>query len=123
MRQIIMVDLWISQEEMKTRIGALVSRIDAYQARMDSHHEIRAIIKASLGKTEAGMESGQERTEVEIKSNMKEMNARDFEANPEEIEAAVEHQEVPNEEAAMKTVRTWRSDLGTSNRPWDPRTL
>jgi hypothetical protein len=31
--------------------------------------------------------------------------AKDFEANPEEIESKSEHQEVPNEEAAVETIR------------------
>jgi hypothetical protein len=35
------------------------------------------------------------------------MNTTNFEANPEEIEAVLEHQEVPNEEAAVETIRTW----------------
>jgi hypothetical protein len=38
---------------------------------------------------------------------MEEMNT-DFEANPEERKAAQQHQEVPNEEAAVETIRTWK---------------
>jgi hypothetical protein len=35
---------------------------------------------------------------------MEEMNATDFKAYPEEIEATAEHQKVPNEETAVETV-------------------
>jgi hypothetical protein len=45
------------------------------------------------------------------------MNATDFEANPGEIEAVAEHQEVPNEEATVRLSEHGRDDLGTSDRP------
>jgi hypothetical protein len=36
--EVLWENMWTRQEEIKTKIGALVSWIDAYQARMDSHH-------------------------------------------------------------------------------------
>jgi hypothetical protein len=47
--------------DTKTRIDAIISLMDAYQVRMDSYHEeMMAIMKVSLGKTEATIESSQE---------------------------------------------------------------
>jgi hypothetical protein len=41
--------------DMKTQRDVVISRMDAYQARMDFHHEeMMAIMKASLGKTGPG---------------------------------------------------------------------
>jgi peptidoglycan hydrolase CwlO-like protein len=51
------------QTEIRTnqaKMSSLASWIDAWQARMDSHHEMMAIVKVSLGKTEARIESGEE---------------------------------------------------------------
>jgi hypothetical protein len=36
------------------------------------------------------------------------METTDWEANPEEIEAVVEQQEIPNGEAAIHSMRAWR---------------
>jgi hypothetical protein len=101
---------------MKSKIDVLVSRLDAYQARMDSHHEIMATVIDFLGKTEARMKSGQEEIEAEIKPDAEEMNTTGFEASPEEIEPVAEHQEVPNEEAALETIRI-REDRSGDQRP------
>jgi hypothetical protein len=56
-------------------------------ARVDSHLEK---MEACLGKTET----------------------MDLEANPEEIESDAVHEEVPKEEAAMKTVRALKKRYG-----------
>jgi hypothetical protein len=37
-----------------------------------------------------------------------------LEANLEKLDAMVEHQEVPKEEASVETVEHWRSRMGTS---------
>jgi hypothetical protein len=57
------------QTEIRThqvKRGSLASWIDAHQARMDSHHEMMAIAKVSLGKTEARMESREERLKLKL---------------------------------------------------------
>jgi hypothetical protein len=50
--EVLQENMWTSQE-MKSRIGALISW-------MDSHREEMAILKASLGRMEVRMETGQE---------------------------------------------------------------
>jgi hypothetical protein len=58
--EVLRENVWAIQEKIQTRVCALISRIDACQARIDSHHEeIIAIMKTSLVNTEARMDSGQ----------------------------------------------------------------
>jgi hypothetical protein len=59
------------------------------------------------------MESGQERTDSEIKLDKEEMDATDFEANLEETEVVAEHQEVPNKEAAAEMIGALKDQSGT----------
>jgi hypothetical protein len=92
---------------MKIQIDTLISRMDAYQARMDSHHEMTSIMKASLGM----MESSQERIEAKIKPLVEEMNT-DFEANQEEIVATEQHQVIPNVGATVENVGKWEVRSG-----------
>jgi hypothetical protein len=57
---------------------------------MDSHHEeLIAIMKVS---------------QVRMEASHKKLEAINLEANPEEIEAIVEHQEIPHKEASVETV-------------------
>jgi hypothetical protein len=71
----------VLQEEMKTQIGCLASKMDTHHERtMGSQEELMAMMKA----TEACLEKA--------------------EANPEEKEAIAEQQEVPNEEAAVEII-------------------
>jgi hypothetical protein len=53
------------------------------------------IMQASLEKIEAVLEINQEK-----------MNVTDLESNPEETEAVAVHQEVPNKEATVETIKT-----------------
>lgn len=73
-------------------------------------------MEAYQGKKKARMKFGQEPRKAEIKTDLEEMNATELEAIQEKPEALKEHQEVPNEEAALETIVAWRTDLGTSNR-------
>jgi hypothetical protein len=59
-----------------------------------------------LEKTKATTETVQEPMEVEIATDLEEMKATGLEANPEETEAVAELQEIPNDEAAVQTIRT-----------------
>jgi hypothetical protein len=61
----------------------------------DAHQEAT---KACLGKTEARIKTGQEKVNTEIKTDLEDVKATDLEANPEETEAVVERQEIPNKE-------------------------
>jgi hypothetical protein len=61
-------------------------------------------MKASLGKTRARTESGQERIEASIKPVVKEKNATGFEANREKSEAVSELQDVPKAEAGVEMI-------------------
>jgi hypothetical protein len=63
------------------------------------------LMNVSLGKMEARIETGREPREAKIKVGLEEVKAMDLKANPEEIEAISEHQEVPNEEATADTIR------------------
>jgi hypothetical protein len=56
-----------------------------------------------MQKDGAGIETGQEPTEAESKAGLEEVKAMDLEVNPEETEAVVEQQEIPNEEAILET--------------------
>jgi hypothetical protein len=48
--------MWANQEELKTRTDALVSRMDAHQAKIEADHEkLMAAMKASQERMEALM--------------------------------------------------------------------
>jgi hypothetical protein len=53
---------------------------------------------------EARIETGQEPGEAESKTGLETVKVMDLEANPEEVEAVAEHQEVPNEEPAVEKI-------------------
>jgi hypothetical protein len=48
-------------------------------------------------------------------ASLEKMEATDLEANPEELKSVVEHQEVPKEEAAVKTVRAQKEQYGNQH--------
>jgi hypothetical protein len=77
-----------SLEQMKAKLGPHQEEIRTNViAKLDTHHErMMARMDSQLQK----METCREKT-----------NATDLEANPEEIESEVEHEEVPKEEAAV----------------------
>jgi hypothetical protein len=50
------------------------------------------------------VETGQEQIDDEITIGLEELKATGLEANPEETEAAAEHQGVPNKEAVMEII-------------------
>jgi hypothetical protein len=83
-------DLKEMKEEMLARLEAMIqNNHDKMMARLDAHHErMMARMDSQVEKVEAC----QEKTET-----------MDLEANPEEIGSESEHQEVPSEEAAVKT--------------------
>jgi hypothetical protein len=56
---------------------------------------------------EARIEAGKEQSNTEMETNLEEMEAMDLEADPEEMTAIVEQQEIPNEEAAVHFMRLW----------------
>jgi hypothetical protein len=62
--------------------------------------------------TEARIETNQEPMEAETKTGLVEMEATDLEANPEEKEAMVEQQKVPNEDATVKITRALNNRSG-----------
>jgi hypothetical protein len=105
-----------NQEEMKAQVGYLASQMDMMEARMDSSlEEMKASLgpmEACLGKTEVRVETGQDPVEAKIKTGLEERKATSLEANQAEIEAIAEHQEVPNEEAAMETIRALEDRSG-----------
>lgn len=73
-----------------------------------SGEEIKAGFKkmnVSLGKVKVRIETGHEPREAEIKIGLEEVKTKDLEANPEEIKAVAEHQEVTNKEAIVDTIR------------------
>jgi hypothetical protein len=43
-------------------------------------------------------------SQVRMEANQEKLEAMNLETNPEEIEAIVEHQEIPNQEASVETV-------------------
>jgi hypothetical protein len=57
---------------------------DTLVSRRDAHQEAT---KACVGKTEAGIEIGQEQSNIEIETDLEELEARDLEANSEEMKA------------------------------------
>lgn len=48
-----------------------------------------------------------------IKTGLKEVEATDLEANPEETEAVVELHDISKKEASVETIGDWRTDMGT----------
>jgi hypothetical protein len=82
-------------EEMKPRMDFFKEKLD----KMDP------IGKTCVGKMEANIETGQEPREAESKTDLEEMDTMGLEANQEKSEAVAVHQEVPNEEAMVETIR------------------
>jgi hypothetical protein len=64
-----------------------------------------------LEKAKAGLEEVEAAVDV-FKERLDKMDAMDLEANQEKLEAVVVHQEVPKEEAAVKTVRALKEHYG-----------
>jgi hypothetical protein len=89
--------LWAFQE-MKAKKKAHQERMEA---QVDANLEW---MKTCLGKMEAKIEASQESREADIKTLLEEMNARESEANQGNIEAIPDHQEFPNEEAAVESI-------------------
>jgi hypothetical protein len=85
-----------NQREMLAKMDDKTdTKQERLEANMESHHEkFMAITKAIQEKVEAMMGAYLEKTE-----------ATDLEENPEEIKSIVEHQEVPKEDVAVKTIR------------------
>jgi hypothetical protein len=81
-------------EEMKARMEVFEEKL----GKMD------ATGKTCLEKTEANTETCQKPREADIKTDLKEMNTTEVEANPEEMKSIAENQEVPKEEAAVETI-------------------
>jgi hypothetical protein len=80
---------------------------------MDSHYEeLMVIMKAGQEAKEARIETGREPREVESKTGLEAVKAMDWEANPEEMEALVEHQGVPKEEVMVETIRPLEEQYG-----------
>jgi hypothetical protein len=76
------------------------------RAEMEAHQErMMAIMKAGLGKREVRI-NWPGTNEAKIKTSLEEMRATNLVANPKEIEAAAEHQQVPKEEAVVETTGT-----------------
>jgi hypothetical protein len=78
---------------------------DTLVSRKDDHQEAT---KACQGKAEARIETGQEKINTEIKTDLEDVETTDLEANPEETEVVLERQKIPDEEAAIHPMREWR---------------
>jgi hypothetical protein len=76
------------------------------EAEMDSHYEeLMVIMKAGQEAKKAKSETGQEPREIKSKTGLEAVKATDWEANPEEMEALMEHQGVPKEGTMVETIR------------------
>jgi hypothetical protein len=53
-----------------------------------------------------------EEIKIVMETGLEEVKAMDLEANPEEIDAVAEHQEVPNKEAAVETIGALEDQSG-----------
>jgi hypothetical protein len=73
----------------------------------------REAVEACPERTEIRTETDQEPIKAEMKIGLVEAEAADLGANPEEKEAMAKQQEVPNEDAAVETIRAlndWSGD-------------
>jgi predicted HAD superfamily phosphohydrolase len=107
--------------------GFLASHMDTDQAKIDTNQaendttlkEIRAGQELQKEEMLAKLDAYHKRMMTKMDSWLEKieaclgkMKATDLEAYPAEIESEAEHEEVPNEEAAVKTVRARRSGMG-----------
>jgi hypothetical protein len=76
--------------------------MDVFEEKLD---KMDATGKAYLGKMEANIETCQEPREVKSNTDSEEVEATGLEANREKSEVIAVHQEVPNEEPAVETIR------------------
>jgi hypothetical protein len=97
------------------------ARMDVFEGKLDKMDTAR---KACLWKMEANIETGQESREAESKTDMEKVYVG-LEVNWEKSEAAVEHQEVPKEEAMVETIGTLEDQHGdhrlAKGHGWQPK--
>jgi hypothetical protein len=84
-----------NQDMMEANQENMMEKLDVY------HERTFARLDCLLEKMEAGVES-----------NHEEMNATDLESNPKEIEAMMEHQEVPKEGTAAENLGALEDPYG-----------
>jgi hypothetical protein len=94
---------------METRVGAFVSQMITW---LEGTKNCREVMEAYLGKIETRIETGQEPREAESKTVLEKVKATELETVPEEIEVVVAHQEIPNEEAPLETIRVLKDQCG-----------
>jgi hypothetical protein len=100
-----------NKADRKKMMAKCEADFEKMMAKMEAdQEESKAVMMACLRKTEARIETGQEQSNTEIETNLEAAEATDLEANPEETEAVVERQEIPNEEAAVHSMRAWRKE-------------
>jgi hypothetical protein len=70
------------------------------------------IMEASREKMMAKLDAHHERMMFRMNSQLEKMEATDLEANPEEMQSKVEHEEVPKEEVTVETLGALKKRYG-----------